>query len=264
MKVELMDQAADLLSVGRLELKRMGGLPDPLRPGSEAEAYAIQELLHSRYRRAGLGPRVGYKIGCTTAVMQKYLGIDNPCAGGVFGSTVRRESGVFEHGRFLHVGVECELAVSLGCDLKSEGLLHDRETVVPAVESVMAAIEVVDDRWVDYSSIDTATLIADDFFGSACVLGEPVTEWSSIDLQGIGGSMYVNGEQLGSGRGADILGHPLEALAWLANSLEARGSYLRAGEFVLLGSLVQTRWMQRNDLVQVDIDGLGKVKARFR
>ena len=264
MIVELMEQAADLLSVGRLELKRMGGLPDPLRPRSEAEAYAIQELLHSRFIRTDLGPRVGYKIGCTTAVMQKYLGIFNPCSGGVFGSTVRRVSGLFEHDRFLHVGVECELAVSLGCDLKSEGRLHDRETVVPSLESVMAAIEVVDDRWVDYSSIDTATMIADDFFGSACVLGEPVTEWSSIDLQGIGGSMYMNGEQLGSGRGADILGHPLEALAWLANSLEARGSYLRAGEFVLLGSLVQTHWVQRNDLVEIDIDGLGKVRAHFR
>ena len=259
-----MEQAADLLSVGRLELNRMGRLPDPLRPGSEAEAYAIQELLHSRFIRTDLGPRVGYKIGCTTAVMQKYLGIDNPCSGGVFGSTVRRVSGLFAHDSFLHVGVECELAVALGRDLNSVGRLHDRETIAPSVESVMAAIEVVDDRWVDYSSIDTATLIADDFFGSACVLGEPVTEWSSIDLQGIVGSMSVNGEHLGSGRGADILGHPLEALAWLANSLETRGSYLRAGEFVLLGSLVQTHWIQRNDLVQVDIDGLGKISAHFR
>lgn len=264
MKVELMEQAADLLSVGRLELKRMGRLPGPFRPTSEAEAYTIQELLHSRYIHTGLGPRVGYKIGCTTAVMQKYLGIDNPCSGGVFGSTVTRVSGLFEHDRFLHVGVECELAVSLGSDLKPVGRLHDRETVAASVESVMAAIEVVDDRWVDYSSIDTPTLIADDFFGSACVLGEPVTEWSSIDLQAIGGSMSVNGEQIGNGRGADILGHPLEALAWLANSLETRGSYLRAGEFVVLGSLVQTHWIQRNDLVQIDIDGLGKVKARFR
>ena len=155
--------------------------------------------------------------------------------------------------------------VSLGCDLKSEGRLHDRKTVVPSVESVMAAIEVVDDRWVDYSSIDTATLIADDFFGSACVLGEPVTEWSSIDLQGIGGSMYYERRAARQRPGEPTSwATPLEALAWLANSLETRGGYLRAGEFVLLGSLVQTHWVQRNDLVQIDIDGLGKVRAHFR
>ena len=258
-----MEQAADLLSMGRLELQRMGALPDHLRPRNETQAYAIQELLHSRYERTDLGPRVGYKIGCTTAVMQKFLGIDNPCAGGVFDSTVRQQSGLFEYERLLHVGVECELAVALGADLK-EGRSHDRETVVQAVESVMAAIEVVDDRWVDYPSVDTATLIADDFFGSGCVLGEPLKDWSSIDLQGIGGSMYVNGERLGSGRGADILGHPLEALAWLANSLHRRGSCLRAGEFVLLGSLVQTQWIQPNDLVEINIDGLGGVRAHFR
>ena len=264
MKSELMDQAADQLSVGRLELKRMGGLPGPLRPGSEAEAYAIQELLHSRYRRAGLGPRVGYKIGCTTVVMQKYLGIDNPCAGEC---SVPRSGGNPECSNTADSSMWAWNASWRSPWVATSSRRASSTTgrrLCRQWESVMAAIEVVDDRWVDYSSIDTATLIADDFFGSACVLGEPVTEWSSIDLQGIGGSMVVNGEQVGSGLGADILGHPLEALAWVANSLEARGSYLKAGEFVLLGSLVQTHWMQRNDLVQVDIDGLGKVKARFR
>ena len=55
------------------------------------------------------------------------------------------------------------------------------------------------------------------------------------------------------------MGHPLNALAWLATSLAVRGKPLRAGEIVLLGSLVETKWLARGDHVVIDIDGLGRV-----
>jgi 2-keto-4-pentenoate hydratase len=75
--------------------------------------------------------------------------------------------------------------------------------------------------------------------------------------------MSVNGEMFGPGCGADILGHPLNALAWLANAVQAQGGALRAGEIILLGSVVQTKWLDPGDVVEVDIEGLGKVKATF-
>ena len=106
----------------------------------------------------------------------------------------------------------------------------------------MAAIEVVDDRYEDYRALDVPTLIADDFFNAACVLGVPVAAWRDLDLAALRGRMSINGADVGTGRGGDILGHPLEALAWLANALVARGSCLESGEFVL-GSVVETRWV---------------------
>jgi 2-keto-4-pentenoate hydratase len=75
--------------------------------------------------------------------------------------------------------------------------------------------------------------------------------------------MTVNGTEVGTGRGGDILGHPLEALAWLAHALASRGQSLKAGEFVLLGSVVETRWVERGDLVAASIDGLGAAFAQF-
>ena len=127
----------------------------------------------------------------------------------------------------------------------------------------MAAIEVVDDRYVDYRSLDTPTLIADDFFNAAWVLGEPVESWREIDLARVSGRMTINGDEVGTGAGGDILGHPLAALAWLANALAARGRSLAAGEFVLLGSVVQTRWVEAGDLVEVEIEGLGQASCHF-
>ena len=103
-------------------------LPPEVRPSDEDEAYMLQDLLHERLMEAGRGPVAGHKIGCTTPIMQEFLGIDNPCAGGVFGSTSHADSGVFRFDDLLHPGVECEMAVRLGADLTPAGLPFDRES----------------------------------------------------------------------------------------------------------------------------------------
>src|SRR4051794_12161830 len=148
--------------------------------------------------------------------MQGYLRIRNPCAGGVFSETVHHLDGRIAQRELLRIGVECELAVVLAedLDLAADELTQDR--VARAVESVALAIEVVEDRYVDYASLDTPTLIADDFFGAGCVLGRARTDWRALDLPSVTASMSINGEVVGDGRGEDILGHPLAALRWLA------------------------------------------------
>jgi 2-keto-4-pentenoate hydratase len=111
--------------------------------------------------------------------------------------------------------------------------------------------------------MDVATLIADDFFGAGCVLGDAVPNWQELDLASLKGSMSINGIEVGSGVGGDIMGHPFEALAWLANTAVQNGTPLQAGEFVFLGSIVATKWLERGDLVEIQIEGLGAASARF-
>ena len=219
MDLQAIRHAASALSAGRLAYERMGLLPSDLRPADEAEAYRVQDDLHTLLEDGGMGSPAGHKIGCTTPVMQSFLGIPNPCAGAVFDSTVREVSGSFDFDRLLHPGVECEMAVRLGVDLPADGAPYDRSTVTPAVDAVMAAIELVDDRWVDYKSVDTPTLIADNFFGAGCVLGAPVHDWQGLDLTAVQGSMYINGTSVGSGTGADIMGHPVRG-AGVAGELD--------------------------------------------
>jgi 2-keto-4-pentenoate hydratase len=255
--------AAALLCAARIERRRVDPLPEACRPGDEAAAYAIQDALHERLTGAGWGALAGHKIGCTTPVMQRFLGIPNPCAGGVFAPSVQHARGAFRHADFLHVGVECEIAVRLAQDLPPERAPYDRHAVAAAVGASMAAIEVVDDRYEDYRSLDVPTLIADDFFNAGCVLGEPLEGWRELDLARLRGRMTINGVEVGTGHGADILGHPLAALAWLANALAARGRRLNAGEFVLLGSVVETRWVEAGDRVEIEVEGLGAARAEF-
>ncbi|MDA0232782.1 MAG: fumarylacetoacetate hydrolase family protein [Chloroflexi bacterium] len=266
MQHEDVRRAAEHISVARIEGTRMSALPESVRPQSEADAYRVQAELHNIMAANQRGQVVGYKIGCTTPVMQEFLGIRNPCAGALYRPALHFREAMLKHGEYLHPGVEAEVAVYLGSDISAREASngrHDRDSVGGAVQAVFAAIEIVDDRWEDYTAIGTPSLIADDFFGAGCVLGEPVASWRELDLGHLEGEMRVNGKVAGTGSTGDILGHPLEALAWLANLVTSRGESLRRGQIVMLGSVVQTNWVERMDEVEVEIEGLGKVTAWF-
>jgi 2-oxo-3-hexenedioate decarboxylase/2-keto-4-pentenoate hydratase len=263
MEAAARERAVALLRANRIRPGRLALLPEDCRPPDETSAYDLQDALHEALTGAGFGPLVGYKIGCTTPVMQRFLEIDHPCAGGLFESRLRRQEGIFPHGDFNRVGVECEIAVQLADDLPAEGAPYGRAEAGAAVGAVMAAIEVVDDRYRDYRTFDLASLIADDFFNAAAVVGPPVTDWRGLDLAALEGRMTLDGREAGRGRGADILGHPLEALAWLANALAARVRGLAAGSLVLLGSVVETQWPAAGQTVEIEIEGLGGATAVF-
>jgi 2-oxo-3-hexenedioate decarboxylase/2-keto-4-pentenoate hydratase len=256
-------RAAEILRDARLGRTPIGRLPENCRPRDEPDGYAVQEALHGLLAGAGLGPVAGHKIGCTTPVMQAYLGIRNPCAGGVHASTVHHGEARVRHGDYVRVGVECEIAVRLGGDLGPADAPFDRARVAPAVDAVLAAMEIVDDRYRDYRTLDVPTLIADDFFNAGCVLGPPVAGWRDLDLPALTGVTRLNGTEVGRGEGRAVMEHPFAALAWLANLRAGLGLGLRAGEFVLLGSVVETRWVTAGDQVEVAIDGLGHVRANF-
>lgn len=257
-------RASLLLANSRLARRPFGALPDELRPGDEAEAYALQDHVHMRMTEAGRGRRVGWKIGCTTKVMQAYLAIPNPCSGGVYETGIASGEGHYKAEEHQRVGVECEIAVRLRSDLLPDeaGQITHR-TAVAAIGSCMAAIEVVEDRYVDYRSLDTPTLIADDFFNLGCVLGSETTDFPPLALDTVSARMEINGTERGRGTGMDILGHPLEALCWLAMAAARRGEPLRAGEFVLLGSLVQTNWLEKGDKVRIFNEPFGEVALHF-
>ena len=261
-------EAALLLARCRRGGARLTALPAELQPADEAEAYDLQDTLHDELsggapEGSGLGPIVGHKIGCTTPVMQRFLNIHNPCAGGIFEATVWHGNTRFDHGEFHRVGVECEIAVRLGTSLSASDAPFNRPDVAAAVGAVMAAFEVVDDRYEDFRAIAAPSLIADDFFNAAAVLGDPVTDWRDLDLAAIEGVMRLDGVTVGEGCGGDVLGHPLEALVWLANLMASRGRDLPAGAFVLLGSVVETVWPARGQSLEIVLSGLGGLSVSF-
>lgn len=248
--------AAEILAKQRLALAPIT-LEAGQRPVEERSAYALQAEVNGLLAKA-LGEISGHKIGCTTPVMQKFLGIENPCAGQVFAATVIEGGGEVARADYRKLGVECEIVVEIGTDIEPRRHDYTRQSVSAHVRSVMAGIEIVDDRYSDFRELGAYTLIADNFFNAGCVLGAQVTNWQALDLSSLTGQMRINDREVGRGTGAMVMGHPLEALAWLANSRSARGERLRRGEFVFLGSLVETKWLNAGDRVVIEVEGLGQ------
>ena len=254
--------AAQSIATARRNRTPLPPLAGDAAPRDEAEGYRIQDALHGLLA-ADFGARVGYKIGCTSAVMQRYLDIPHPCGGGVFAKGVH-DSGVSLRAKdFVRVGVECEIAVRLARDLPSSDAPFTADGVAQAIEAYLPAIEIVDDRYVKWETMGAPTLVADDFFAAGCVLGTPVARSAAPDLLSVTGRAFINGTEVGRGTGADVLGHPRNALAWLANHLAGDGKGLRAGEIVLTGSLVKTIWLSAGDKVMMELSGLGNVAATF-
>jgi 2-keto-4-pentenoate hydratase len=128
----------------------------------------------------------------------------------------------------------------------------------------MPAFEVADDRGADYATLATRALelAADNAWNEGAVLGEPVAEWRRLDLASLRGRALVNGAEVGEGRGADSMGHPLAALQWVANHLAGRGRALRCGDVVISGSLVASKFPQAGDQLRFEAGELGAVELR--
>jgi 2-keto-4-pentenoate hydratase len=254
--------AAKTIATARRDRTALQPLSGKAAPRTEADGYRIQDALHDLLA-ADFGSMVGYKIGCTSVVMQEYLNIPHPCGGGVYSKGVHESGASLNIKDFVRVGVECEIAAKLARDLLPTEAPFTAEWVAEAIEAYLPAIEIVDDRYADWQTIGAPTLVADDFFAAGCVLGKPVARSAAPDLLAVIGRALINGVEVGRGTGADVLGHPHYALAWLANHLAAGGKGLRAGEIVLTGSLVKTVWLNAGDSVVMELDGLGRVEVAF-
>lgn len=217
------------------------------------DAYKEQD----RRLEARGGEIGGWKIALTTKVMQDFVGIDHPLAGAIDRAAIH-DSGVrLDPAAYVHLGVESEIALRVGRDLGPDGAPYTREQVADYVVGAMAATELVDDFGCDYKTLDPLRLAAENAWNAGCVLGPEVSVGTATDWVAVVGRMRINGETVGEGRGGDVLGHPMEALAWLANHLLERGRSLRAGEVVLTGSVVPTKWPSPGDHMESEIEGLG-------
>jgi 2-keto-4-pentenoate hydratase len=263
-----MKRAAEWLFKAHEARQRFAPLPADLAPRTLAEAYSIQNEFVG-LRAAALGQITGYKIALTTPAMRAMVGLDEPVAGDMLDKTIRRASpdavARVRSADYVRLIVEFEIAMELGEDLPAIGAPYDRARMAQAVAAMMPALELADDRNADYSilPVNPLMLVADNAWNEGAVLGEPVKDWRSIDLAALRGVAVINGNSMGVGHGRDVMGHPLDALAWLANNLASRGLGLWRGDVVITGSLVTSKFPKSGDLVRFGAGALGSVELKI-
>jgi 2-keto-4-pentenoate hydratase len=252
--------AAAALHARRQRHERVTSLPAPIAPTTEIEGAAAQRALA---RLTGAEPPGGFKIGATGRRMQEYLGLSGPIAGFMAAGGIHASGATLRFDDFVHPGVECELAVRLAHHLPPGPCTM--EQAADAIGELFAAIEIVENRYGDLAELGTPTLVADQMFHAAAVVGDPCeTDWHALDLAALAGGITVDGRVRGEGVGADLLGHPLRCLVWLAGSpVAAAFDGLQAGQVVLLGSVTPPIWLTGPASVSVEFPDLAPVQVRL-
>lgn len=231
-----------------------------LRAAPLDDAYRVQDALHRIMAESGRGEIAGWKIALTSRAMQQMTGVDQPAAGAIFSKVVLASPARVDLAAYHHLGVEFEVAVRVGDDLPARGGLWTRESVADRVAACLPAFELIEDGDADYKTLDAFTLIAQNTWNGAVVLGAPITEWRGVDLERAVTRCWINDQPGGEGKTGDAMGHPFDAVAWLANLLNRRGRTLERGMIVMTGSSITTKFPAPGDRVRFAVEGLGEVR----
>jgi 2-keto-4-pentenoate hydratase len=257
------EAAAEYLFQAHERRARFAPLAPEFAPRSESDAYAIQDAFVA-LRAQKLGAIAGYKIALTSAEMRRFVGVDTPMAGVMLESTLHRSPARVRAADYVRLIIEFEVAVQIAEDLPAADKPFSRARVAESTGAVMPALELADDRSADYKGLakHPLELIADNCWNEGAVLGTPIEDWKRIDLAAVRGVATINGNKVGEGRGADAMGHPLDAVAWLADHLASIGRGLLRGDVVITGSIVTSKTVTAGDFVVLSMEGLGEIELR--
>lgn len=206
-------------------------------------------------------PIVGYKLGYTSAAMRVQMGIDRPNYGLLTKDRyIDPDLASAEIDTLIHPLVEPEIALLTKRAIS--GPDQTRHTVYGCIEAAFAAIEIVDTRFKEYK-FKAADNTSDNSSAARFVLGFPHQPARLTDMRLLGAVLSSNGKVIDQGVGANVLGDPLNALAWLANKLSEHNACLPAGSIVLTGGLTKAHAAQKHQTFIAEICGLGSVKIHF-
>ncbi|MGV8893699.1 MAG: 2-oxopent-4-enoate hydratase [Burkholderiaceae bacterium] len=223
------------------------------------DAYHIQQQMLARRIEQGAHV-VGKKIGVTSAAVMNMLNVHQPDFGYLLDTMIYNEGEAIPMSGLIQPKAEGEIAFILKHDLMGPGISN--ADVLRATECVMPCFEIVDSRITDWK-IKIQDTVADNASCGVFVLGDQSVDPRKVDLLTCGMVLEKNGEIVATGAGAAALGSPVNAVAWLANTMGKLGIPLKAGEVILSGSLAAMFTVKAGDNLRVTIGGIGGCSVRF-
>ncbi|BDM69648.1 hydratase [Streptomyces nigrescens] len=222
------------------------------------DAYEIQ-LLNIRHR-LDTGARVhGHKVGLSSPVMQRMMGVDEPDYGHLLDDMALSADVPVRAARYCYPRIEVEVGFVLGEDLPGEECTP--ADVLAATERVVPALELIDSRIRDWR-ISIADTIADNASSAGYVIGEG-RDPHDLDLKAIDARLFRGGELLAEGRSDAVLGDPAVSVAWLARTVARFGVPLKKGHVVLPGSCTRAVDVMPGSTFTAEFTGLGSVSLSF-
>ena len=252
--------AAAILWQNWQQRTRIDQLPPECRPADRAAGYSAQkEIVKFSGQKVA-----GWKIAATSAAGQKHIGVDGPLAGPLLANRVLTDNSIVPLDGNIMMVAEAEFAFRFARALPKRENPYTQDEVLDAVGSLHPAIEVPDSRYNDFATVGAPQLIADTACADWFVLGAPTSaDWRGRDLVAHAVTAYRNGEKAATGSGANVLGDPRIALAWLVNEVCTYGDGIAVGQFVTTGTCVVPVPIHRGDTFRADFGDFGTVDAKL-
>lgn len=226
-------------------------------------AYAAQRHVIEAYMERGDGSPIGYKIGLTNPAMWEMAGVRQPIAGVVLDGRALSSPATLSNSQFVRLGIESEMAVRIARPLPTGAALQDKAAIAACIDMVHAAFEIVEDRDADYTQLDAASIIVENSWNAGIVLGEGIPVSSAEALDGLTGTLFIDGARAYSGSSNDVLGHPFNVIGWLADHLNQAGETLAPGKIVMTGAIVPTKFPEPGQTFRFEIDGFPPVELHI-
>ena len=257
------ESTAEFLFEARRSGTVVEALPEAVRPSDVVEAYAAQAALVARLVASGAGEPVGYKVGCTNQAAVDMLGADGPFFGRLLGGSVFANGGTASRGDAGSLAVEPEYAYVVGAAMPPRADPYDAEAVVPHLSAILPSIELVGGRFSDITAVGIPSILADNALNAGWVAGPRRADgWQDVDLGEIEVGLYVDDARLATGSAANVLGHPLNVVAWLANKLNDSGAQLELGDYVTTGTCTAVERVEPGSTVRCEFGQLGTVSVQ--
>ena len=237
------------------------GLASPWALADPADAYRVQDAYVARLLGVRNTTLRGYKIALTTPAMREMVGFHDSVSGRLLADQIVPSGHVLAARDYVRLIVEFEIAFEMARDLPASAQPWTGTSILAHVACAYPAIEIADDRCADYATLNRAilTLAADNAWNQGLALGAPVRGLGYDMLRDVVGIALLDGHEVGRGSGRDVLGHPLGALAWLANHVQDRGLSLRRGDIVTTGSLVKSQFPHSGAQIRFVLPDFGEV-----
>ena len=210
------------------------------------------------------GERVaGFLVGATSPEMQKNLNTDEPYYARILESNLCSSPANLVPRGLLTIGLESEVAFTLGADLPARETPYSLDEVADAIKAMHASVEVVNGHIRDWLDKPIAWVMADNGTDGPLVLGAAIERWRDIERPDIPVTLSVNGRVVREGRGANALGDPLNVMVWLANRRSREGKGMKAGQVVNTGTTAGIFFAEPGGEAVADFGPLGRVSLTF-
>lgn len=223
------------------------------------DGYAIAMAVRDLKLAAGRKVK-GHKIGLTSKAMRDMTGAKEPDYGFIYDDWFVMEGSVVQRAKMNQPLVEVELAFVMNEELVGPSV-HVAD-VIRATDFILPALEIVDFRYEKPGVNPLVDSIADTAWCGGLVLGANPMKLTDVDVRRIGASLSINGEIVESGTSSAVMANPINAVAWLANTLAQFGTSLKPGDVILSGSFIKAVPFDAGDSLVALFDQLGEVTLR--